>query len=113
MPASSSTNAAAFAAARDDVFARIAGRYDVLCDVFSLFIHRAWKRGMAQRVLALPWSDMLDAAAGTGDIALRVAQGTVPADGRRIVVSDICQPMLAIAERRAGARARTLQFCRF
>ena len=33
-----STNAAAFDAGADDVFGRIAGRYDVLCDLFSLGI---------------------------------------------------------------------------
>jgi ubiquinone/menaquinone biosynthesis methyltransferase len=104
------TNAASFDAAYDDVFGRIAGRYDVLCDVFSLLIHRAWKRRMARRVLALPWRDMIDVAAGTGDIALRVVRGLAPADGRSVVVSDICEPMLAIAQRRAGPRAQDLAF---
>src|SRR3546814_999225 len=33
-------NAAEFAWRRDDVFGRIASRYDLLCDVFSLGIHR-------------------------------------------------------------------------
>jgi demethylmenaquinone methyltransferase/2-methoxy-6-polyprenyl-1,4-benzoquinol methylase len=40
-------NAASFDSARDDVFGRIASRYDVLCDLFSLCIHRAWKRRVA------------------------------------------------------------------
>lgn len=103
-------NAASFDAAYDDVFSRIAGRYDVLCDVFSLLIHRAWKRRMAQRVLARQWRDMIDVAAGTGDIALRVAPGLDPAEGRTVVVSDICEPMLAIAARRAGPLAQRLAF---
>ena len=54
MSSSTPTNAASFDAAHDDVFGRIAGRYDMMCDVFSLLIHRVWKRRMAQRVLALP-----------------------------------------------------------
>ena len=37
-------NAAAFNPLRDDVFGRIAGRYDLLCDIFSLGLHRRWKR---------------------------------------------------------------------
>jgi len=41
----------------------------------SLLAHRAWKRRMARRVLTLGWRDMIDVAAGTGDIALRVARG--------------------------------------
>ena len=53
---------------------------------------------------------MMDAAAGTGDIALRVARGLDHGDGRRIMVSDICEPMLAIAQRRAKALAQTLAF---
>ena len=35
-----SGNAAEFAWRHDDVFGRIAGRYDLLCDVFSFGIHR-------------------------------------------------------------------------
>ena len=37
---STSTNAAEFNAGLDDVFTGIAGRYDRLCDVFSLLAHR-------------------------------------------------------------------------
>lgn len=103
-------NAAAFVAARDDVFSRIAGRYDLLCDLFSLFIHRLWKRRMAERVLTHDWRDMLDAASGTGAIALRVARALTDGDGRRVTVSDICERMLAIARRRAGPAARPLAF---
>ena len=47
MTASESTdhqNAAEFAWQNDDVFGRIASRYDKLCDVFSFGIHRFWKR---------------------------------------------------------------------
>src|SRR5262245_47791846 len=65
---------------------------------------------MARRVLALGWRDMIDVAAGTGDIALRVAGGLLPEDGRSIVVSDICAPMLAIAQRRAGRLGLGLAF---
>ena len=40
-------NAADFAWQQDDVFGRIATRYDLLCDVFSLGFHRLWKRRVA------------------------------------------------------------------
>lgn len=103
-------NAAAFTAERDDVFSRIAGRYDLLCDLFSLMIHRAWKQHMARRVLAHDWRDMLDAASGTGAIALRVARAMPEGAGRRITVSDICHNMLAVAQRRAGPRPLPLTF---
>jgi len=40
----SNPNAAEFAWKSDDIFGRIASRYDLLCDVFSFGIHRLWKR---------------------------------------------------------------------
>jgi ubiquinone/menaquinone biosynthesis methyltransferase len=104
------SNAASFDVVRDDVFTRIASRYDLLCDLFSLGIHRTWKRRMAQRIAAERWDSMLDVAAGTGDIALRVAQALGDMAGRRCVVSDICPAMLDVARRRAGALAGAVQF---
>jgi len=38
-----SKNAAEFQTQHDDVFGRIADRYDLLCDLFSFGIHRLWK----------------------------------------------------------------------
>jgi demethylmenaquinone methyltransferase / 2-methoxy-6-polyprenyl-1,4-benzoquinol methylase len=104
------TNAAAFDSGHDDVFSRIASRYDLLCDLFSLGIHRTWKRRMAQRIASERWERMLDVAAGTGDIALRVVRNLGGAGERECVVSDICPAMLEIAERRAGPLAGQMQF---
>ena len=64
---STSDNAAEFAWRHDDVFGRIAGRYDVLCDVFSFGIHRLWKRRVARRIASERWTTLLDGATGTGD----------------------------------------------
>lgn len=108
--ASSDPNAASFDCVTDDVFSRIASRYDVLCDLFSLGIHRIWKSRMARRIAAEPWDDMLDVAAGTGDIALRVIRNLGDATTRSCIVSDICPAMLDIAKRRAGPLAGALQF---
>jgi ubiquinone/menaquinone biosynthesis methyltransferase len=104
------TNAASFEAGTDDVFGRIAGRYDVLCDLFSLGIHRYWKRRMAALIAAEPWSNMLDAAAGTGDVALRVVRRDPALARREIVVSDISPAMLRIAQRRILARTAGPEF---
>ena len=101
-------NAASFDAAHDDVFSRIAGRYDFLCDLFSLCLHRRWKRRMANRILAAPWQNMLDVAAGTGHISLRVIPGLRPE--QTLVISDICQPMLDVARRRAGTPVPSVKF---
>ena len=107
---SSEVNAASFDATRDDVFNRIASRYDQLSDLFSFCIHRLWKRRMAHRIFALPWERMLDVAAGTGDIALRVAKKLGAEKQRNCIVSDICPAMLDIARRRAGRLANALEF---
>jgi ubiquinone/menaquinone biosynthesis methyltransferase len=104
------TNAASFNSIQDDVFSRIASRYDVLCDLFSVGLHRTWKRRMAQRIASERWENMLDVAAGTGDIALRVVRALGDTQGRNCVVSDLCPAMLEIAERRAGAMAGRMQF---
>jgi ubiquinone/menaquinone biosynthesis methyltransferase len=105
-----STNAASFDAGVDDVFGRIAGRYDVLCDLFSLGIHRLWKRRVAYLIAQEPWSGMIDAAAGTGDVVLRVIKHHPGVMGRAIVVSDISPAMLRIAQRRAGPALPQLDF---
>jgi demethylmenaquinone methyltransferase / 2-methoxy-6-polyprenyl-1,4-benzoquinol methylase len=102
------SNAASFKPAGDDVFGRIASRYDLLCDVFSLGIHRIWKNKVARVIAQEEWATLLDGATGTGDIILRVlsqpSQGPSPAE-RTIIASDISSPMLAIAQRRLSQYA--------
>jgi demethylmenaquinone methyltransferase/2-methoxy-6-polyprenyl-1,4-benzoquinol methylase len=99
-------NAAGFATARDDVFARIAGRYDLLCDLFSLGAHRFWKAAMARRIAELPGAAILDLASGTGDIPLRLSRRLGADAGRSVTVTDICPQMLEIAARKLeGAKA--------
>ncbi|MGE0421732.1 MAG: ubiquinone/menaquinone biosynthesis methyltransferase [Reyranellaceae bacterium] len=99
-------NAAEFAWQHDDVFGRIAARYDVLCDLFSFGIHRIWKRRVARRIADEPWDTLLDGATGTGHIVQRILAHESTRD-RRIVASDISPKMLAIAQRRlAGQRDR-------
>jgi demethylmenaquinone methyltransferase / 2-methoxy-6-polyprenyl-1,4-benzoquinol methylase len=92
-------NAAEFAWQNDDVFGRIASRYDTLCDVFSFGIHRLWKRRVARRIASEDWSTLLDGATGTGDIILRILP-TTSARGSTITASDVSPKMLAIAEQR-------------
>jgi demethylmenaquinone methyltransferase / 2-methoxy-6-polyprenyl-1,4-benzoquinol methylase len=103
-------NAAHFEPAVDNVFERIAWRYDVLCDLFSLGIHRLWKRRVAVLLAGYEWRSMIDAAAGTGDIALRLLQRAPQLAERSIVVSDLSPAMLQVAERKATARGLSLDF---
>jgi demethylmenaquinone methyltransferase / 2-methoxy-6-polyprenyl-1,4-benzoquinol methylase len=95
-PVAGRANAAVFDSTDDDVFARIAGRYDFLCDVFSFGIHRIWKRHMVARMATHPGRIVLDAASGTGDIPARLLRRGIEAD-RTLWVTDICPQMLAMA----------------
>ncbi len=92
-------NAAEFAWQSDDVFGRIASRYDKLSDLFSFGIHRLWKRRVAKRIAGEKWNTLLDGASGTGDIVLRVMDST-STQGRTVIASDVSVKMLAIAEQR-------------
>ena len=82
------------------VFERVAPRYDLMNDLMSLGIQRAWKRIFATRLDPRPRRTLLDLAGGTGDIAfawLRLGGG--PA-----ILSDINPAMLAIGRDRALQR---------
>jgi demethylmenaquinone methyltransferase/2-methoxy-6-polyprenyl-1,4-benzoquinol methylase len=86
----------------DDVFHSVAGRYDLMNDLMSGGLHRAWKDAMVTAVNP-PKDDrafhVLDLAGGTGDIAFRIARagGT----GTRATVLDINPDMLAVGRERA------------
>lgn len=104
-----SENAAEFDNRQDDVFGRIAGRYDVLCDLFSLGIHRLWKQRVARIIAQEPWSQLLDCATGTGDIILRVVNHhEFPAE-RTILASDISPQMLAVAQQRLAGTNSSIE----
>ena len=89
----------------DAVFHSVAGRYDLMNDLMSGGLHRAWKEAMVTAVNP-PRSDkpfaLLDLAGGTGDIAQRV----VDAGGAsvHVTVLDINAGMLAVGRERAAAR---------
>ena len=58
----------------DDVFHKVAQRYDLMNDLMSAGLHRAWKDALVSSLR--PPQDrpfaLLDVAGGTGDIAFRV-----------------------------------------
>jgi demethylmenaquinone methyltransferase/2-methoxy-6-polyprenyl-1,4-benzoquinol methylase len=88
----------------DDVFHSVAPRYDLMNDLMSLGLHRAWKDAL---VTALdpprrrPFA-LLDVAGGTGDVAMRaIAAG---GEFTRATVCDINPDMLAVGRERAEAQ---------
>ena len=74
------------------VFESVAERYDLMNDLMSLGLHRAWKRFTAHIARVRPGARVLDLAGGTGDLTARLAPA-VGCDGR-VVLADINRPML-------------------
>jgi demethylmenaquinone methyltransferase/2-methoxy-6-polyprenyl-1,4-benzoquinol methylase len=94
------------AAKVQELFAKVAPRYDLLNDLMSFGLHRRWKRRLVRMAGPKPAQRELDICCGTGDIAL--AFGKL---GVETVGLDFSQPMLEIAakrcrrEQQAAARA--------
>jgi len=89
----------------DDVFHKVARRYDLMNDLMSAGLHRAWKDALVTAINP-PKSDrefaLLDVAGGTGDVSFRtVASG---GHGTRATVADINTEMLAVGRERARER---------
>ena len=89
----------------DGVFASVASRYDLMNDLMSAGLHRAWKDALVTLVnppkSGTPFA-LLDIAGGTGDIAFRmVAAGGA---GAHATVMDINGEMLNAGRVRADAR---------
>jgi demethylmenaquinone methyltransferase / 2-methoxy-6-polyprenyl-1,4-benzoquinol methylase len=91
----------------DDVFQSVARRYDLMNDLMSGGLHRAWKDALVTAVNP-PKSDaafsLLDLAGGTGDVAFRVVEAGGPAT--RVTVCDINAEMLAVGAERAITQGR-------
>src|ERR1700733_6855829 len=88
----------------DDVFRSVARRYDLMNDLMSFGLHRAWKDALVTAVNPPKGRSfaLLDIAGGTGDVALRA----IAAGGERTCarVCDINADMLAVGRERATAR---------
>src|SRR5262249_45374552 len=106
----------------DDVFHSVASRYDLMNDLMSGGLHRAWKDALVTPVTTPPAASpprarpaaaqaakagarpfaLLDLAGGTGDIAFRVVEAG--GSGTRATVVDINADMLAVGRARAAER---------
>jgi demethylmenaquinone methyltransferase/2-methoxy-6-polyprenyl-1,4-benzoquinol methylase len=88
----------------NDVFTKVAERYDLMNDLMSGGLHRLWKRDFINW-LAPPKADgreyrLLDVAGGTGDIAIRYARNS--GNATSAVICDISPAMLAVGQRRVN-----------
>ena len=95
----------------DDVFHSVARRYDLMNDLMSGGLHRAWKDVLVTAVNPprgpQPFA-LLDLAGGTGDVALRIAE--IGGPGTRITVADINPEMLAVGRERTAKAGRDIAF---
>jgi len=91
----------------NEVFAKVARRYDLMNDLMSGGLHRLWKNDLVSWLAppksAVPYA-LLDVAGGTGDVALRVLETSGP--GVSAVICDISTEMLKVGRERAGEGER-------
>jgi demethylmenaquinone methyltransferase/2-methoxy-6-polyprenyl-1,4-benzoquinol methylase len=74
------------------VFDSVAERYDVMNDLMSLGLHRAWKSFAISIARPKPGERVLDIATGSGDLALALGRKVLP--GGEVWISDVNRRML-------------------
>ena len=79
----------------NDLFARIARRYDLINDLQSFGLHRKWKRRVVDLAKVKTGSPALDLCCGTGDISFALAQR-----GADVTGLDFSVQMLEVAAMR-------------
>lgn len=88
----------------NNVFHRVADRYDLMNDLMSGGLHRAWKAAMVDWLSPSkrPGFKSLDVAGGTGDIAFRIVEASN--HNAHVTVLDINGSMLGVGRDRAIKR---------
>jgi demethylmenaquinone methyltransferase/2-methoxy-6-polyprenyl-1,4-benzoquinol methylase len=82
-----------------DLFAKIAPRYDLINDLQSFGLHRAWKRRLIGLAGVRAGTRALDVCCGTGDVAFALADA-----GANVVGCDFSEAMLKEAQRRLASQ---------
>jgi demethylmenaquinone methyltransferase / 2-methoxy-6-polyprenyl-1,4-benzoquinol methylase len=94
----------------NELFTRIAPRYDLINDLQSFGLHRYWKKRVVKEAKPREGEKALDICCGTGDIALGLAR-----NGADVVGLDFSERMLEIARNRQtkeGEAFARMQFLR-
>ena len=94
------------------VFDSVATRYDLMNDLMSFGIHRAWKRFTVAKAGLKTGQQLLDLAGGTGDLAALMAPRVMP--GGRVVLADINDAMLRRGRERLldrGLAGEAVEYC--
>ena len=79
----------------EQMFNKIAKKYDLFNSIITLGMHRQWKRFVARQIEILPDQSCLDLCCGTGDIAREVLR-QYPSS--KVTGLDFSEEMLNIAE---------------
>ena len=58
----------------NSVFNKVYNNYDLMNDLMSLGVHRIWKRNLIKWMNPQPGNQIIDVAAGTGDLAKMISQ---------------------------------------
>jgi demethylmenaquinone methyltransferase / 2-methoxy-6-polyprenyl-1,4-benzoquinol methylase len=88
----------------DDVFHKVALRYDIMNDLMSGGLHRWWKDALVTKA-HLPRGrafEHLDVAGGTGDVAFRIAEAA--GASAHSIILDVNGDMLDVGRKRAAER---------
>ncbi|HEY2082703.1 MAG TPA: bifunctional demethylmenaquinone methyltransferase/2-methoxy-6-polyprenyl-1,4-benzoquinol methylase UbiE [Verrucomicrobiae bacterium] len=83
-----------------ELFATIAGRYDLINDIQSFGMHRLWKRRVLRLARVRPGERALDLCCGTGDLALALAK-----KGADVTGLDFSEPMLRVAREKSKVQS--------
>ncbi len=92
------------------VFDRVAERYDLMNDLMSLGLHRAWKAFAVDIARPRPGERVLDVATGSGDLAAALERRVAP--GGEVWITDVNRRMLSRGRDRlldAGSLAPAVQ----
>ncbi len=100
---------AAHAKAVREMFAGIAGRYDLLNHLLSVNIDKRWRRKVSDAlrdILDRQDAVVLDVACGTGDLSIELNRNSQA----QIIGTDFCRPMLEFAKSKSEAETHSIPY---
>ncbi len=85
-----------------NMFGRIAGKYDQLNDMMTLFLHKFWKK-QTVNCCTLKTRDavVLDLCTGTGDMAFIWAKNP---NVKKVIAADTCNEMLEVGQQKLNTK---------
>lgn len=81
----------------EEMFDSIAPAYDFMNTAMTFGLHRYWRNQALRSLKSLPYSDVLDVATGTGDVAFKIYESMLP---DTITGIDLSSRMLDIARKK-------------